>query len=163
MAGSSNGAGAAQRQMALKAAREALSELHRTLIEAARVEHERQHGPVGGPGELLRLLTQHPGFAWLQPVSELLADLDALHAEPPTEDLAQAVRRAGESLLLTPLAGEPTNFRRRYSEMLQANPSVVVAHGRVRHVLAALPPPATTESESVHERHQKLLERKRRK
>ncbi len=162
MAGT-NGAGAAQRQMALRAAREALSELHRTLIEAARIEHERKNGPVGGPGELLRLLTQDPGFAWLQPVSELLADLDALHAEPPTEDLAQAARRAGESLLLAPSSGEPTGFRRRYAELLQSNPSVTVAHGRLRQVLSALPAAAATESETLHERHQKLLERKRRK
>jgi hypothetical protein len=158
-----NGAGAAQRAQALRAFRDALGELHRALIEAARHEHERASGVVSSPGELLQLLTTNPSFAWLHPASELLADLDALAAEPPTEDFAAAVRRAGEALVLPPADAEaPGNFWPRYSTHLQQSPAVAVAHGRVRQVLAALPA-SHRSGQTLHERHQKALEKKRRR
>ena len=36
----------------------ALREVHRVLVRAVRIQYEREVGPVGGPGHLLRLLTE---------------------------------------------------------------------------------------------------------
>src|SRR2546428_12868594 len=66
---------------ALLEAAAALREVHRTLVQATRASYEQKNGPAGGPGEMLRLLTQHPHFAWLHPMSELIGDLDSLLAQ----------------------------------------------------------------------------------
>jgi len=44
---------------------EALREVHRTLVQAVRAAYEKEVGPAGGPGQMLRLLTEDPYFAWL--------------------------------------------------------------------------------------------------
>src|SRR5712692_9967985 len=65
----------------------ALRPLHLALTKETQVAYERQHGPVQGPGELLQLLIRHPDFAWLHPLSELMAVadelLDPLPRDPP--------------------------------------------------------------------------------
>src|SRR2546427_11511890 len=66
---------------ALLEAAAALREVHRTLVQATRASYEQKNGPAGGPGEMLRLLTEHPHFAWLHPMSELIVDLDSLLAQ----------------------------------------------------------------------------------
>src|SRR5947199_4906200 len=63
---------------ALLEAAAALREVHRALVQAVRAGYEKEIGPAGGPGEMLRLLTEHPYFAWLHPMSELIVDLDSL-------------------------------------------------------------------------------------
>src|ERR1700682_638646 len=60
---------------------EALRETHRALVAATRAAYERDVGPAGGPGHMLRLLTEDPFFALLHPMSELIVDLDALLAQ----------------------------------------------------------------------------------
>src|SRR2546423_13621959 len=57
---------------------QALRPLHLALTKETQVAYERQHGPVQGPGELLQLLIRHPDFAWLHPLSELMAVADEL-------------------------------------------------------------------------------------
>jgi hypothetical protein len=145
---------------AMDAVREALADLHRRLVDAARLGYEAQHGRIAGPGELLQLLTQHNHFAWLRQLSELLADLDALSKEPATEELAGAVRSAAEGLVLAPK--EPTPFWERYSALLQAHPDVAVAHGQARKLLSGLPPPGKHGGPSLRQRHQETLAKKKR-
>ena len=45
---------------ALLEAAAALREVHRALVQAVRAAYEREVGPAGGPGQLLRLLTEIP-------------------------------------------------------------------------------------------------------
>src|SRR5258708_39840550 len=75
---------------------DALREVHRALVVATRAAYERDVGPAGGPGHMLRLLTEDTFFAWLHPMSELIVDLDALLAQellPP--GTVAAVRLGG--------------------------------------------------------------------
>jgi len=82
------------------------------------VAYERQHGPVQGPGELLQLLIRHPDFAWLHPLSELMAVADELlnpQCEVPVApEEAAVVRNQVERLLLSDEA-----FSARYRDVLQ--------------------------------------------
>src|SRR3954466_12352896 len=113
---------------------DALREVHRALVGAARLEYEKQSGPAGGPGQMLRLLTEHPSFAWLHPMSELIVDLDSLLAQEllPVGTIA-AVRM--EIDRLTQAGDSP--FWSKYAPMLQAEPGVVMAHGRLRRAINA--------------------------
>ena len=114
----------------------ALREVHRALVQVVRKAYEREVGPAGGPGQMLRLLTEDPYFAWLHPMSELIVDLDSL--------LAQEILPAGtvagvrqEIDRLTQAGGSP--FWDKYAPLLQSAPDVVMAHGRLRRALNALP------------------------
>ena len=55
--------------------RHALVPLHRTLLEWERAAYERVHGRTGA-AEMLKIIVADPQFAWLRPVSELIARID---------------------------------------------------------------------------------------
>jgi hypothetical protein len=115
-------------------ARRALLDLHRVLLEAVRVEHERENGRVGN-AEMLQLVAYDPRFAWLRPVSALIVALDELQAMPDvTERDAAAVRVEIDSLLSR---GE--GFGERYFGALQASPDLVLAHAALQRAIAELP------------------------
>ena len=114
----------------------ALREVHRALVQAVKAGYEREVGPAGGPGQLLRLLTEHPYFAWLHPMSELIVDLDSLLAqEILPQGTVAAVRQ--EIDRLTQAGASP--FWEKYAPLLQSDTDVVMAHGRLRRAINALP------------------------
>src|SRR6201994_621807 len=105
---------------------DALREVHRALVGAARAAYEKESGPAGGPGQMLRLLTEHPHFAWLHPMSELIVDLDSLLAQ---EILPQGTIAAVKLEVdrLTQASDSP--FWQQYAPLLQSDAAVVMAHG----------------------------------
>jgi hypothetical protein len=129
-------AGESRHKPALLEVAAALREVHRTLVQAVRAVYEREVGPAGGPGQMLRLLTEDPYFAWLHPMSELIVDLDSLLAQEllPTGTVA-GVRE--EIDRLTKAGGSP--FWTKYAPLLQTDTDVVMAHGRLRRAINALP------------------------
>jgi len=130
----------------------ALREVHRALVQAVRGNYEREVGPAGGPGQMLRLLTEDPYFAWLHPMSELIVDLDSLLAqELLPKGTVSAVRL--EINRLTQASDAP--FWEKYAPLLQADPAVVMAHGHLRRTVNALP----ESKEGPHERKQWIAPR----
>jgi hypothetical protein len=139
----------------------ALRELHRALVDTARREYERAHLVELGAGELLQLLTSNPEFEWLHGLSELMVDLDLVHDSSPGEDddITTAVRAAVEHLLSN--AQTPAGlFAERYWPYVHSDPRIAMAHGAVKQVLAAWPPPQTDTSTLLQERH-RLAEKAR--
>src|SRR5213595_586910 len=132
---------------ALLEAAAALREVHRTLVQAVRATYEREIGPAGGPGQMLKLLTEDPYFAWLHPMSELIVDLDSLL----TQELLPAGTVAAVRMEIDRLtqAGD-SPFWSKYAPLLQSDPGVVMAHGRLRRAINALP----EAKERLHERKQ---------
>ena len=130
----------------------ALREVHRTLVQAARAAYEREVGPAGSPGQLLRLLTEDPYFAWLHPMSELIVDLDSLLAQELLPHGTVAAVRM-EINRLTQAGDSP--FWQKYAPLLQADPDVVMAHGRLRRAINALP----ETKHPLHERKQWIAPR----
>lgn len=97
--------------------RTALLDLHRALLEGERRAYEKAHGRVSD-GDFLQALIQDPAFAWIAPLTRLIARLEEL------EDLAE-IR---ELLSLRP---EGSAFQRRYAERIDRDPDLAVAHGIV--------------------------------
>jgi hypothetical protein len=128
----------AERRRRLDELTHALRPLHKSLVDVVQSEYERAHGPVGGPVRLFQLLTSDPFFAWLHPMSALMAELDELleQEEPIEPAAATAVRETLETLVgdrgLAPDAG---SFVARYLDILQRHPEVVMAHARMRRIL----------------------------
>jgi hypothetical protein len=110
----------------IEAVRRPLLELHKALIDAEREEHERTLGRLSG-GEFLDALINDPVFAWLAPLTALIARLEELQADGERDIDAAPIRK-----LLSPGDGD---FQRRYADILQRSPGALVAHGAV---LAAL-------------------------
>lgn len=104
--------------------RDALRDLHRALIGAVRSEYERENGPIPGPAELLRLLTEDAYFEWLRPLSRMIVEFDA----------EQTVSRAAVEALLRPTS----SFGQRYAALLQQDPQVAGSHARLRGALKRL-------------------------
>jgi len=118
--------------------RNALVPLHRTLLEWERAAYEKVHGRKGA-AELLNVIVGDPQFAWLRPVSELIARIDdILQSDAPDirVDVDGIVTQA--RVLIAP-DEEGTTYARRYHAALQEVPDVVFAHRRVTAVLRDVP------------------------
>jgi len=113
----------------------ALLRLHKALLDDERVSYERVHGRISSNGVFLQLVLEDPWFAWLRPLSQVMAKLDELGETDELPDgLNTATLLASIRTLLTP-SEEGTGFGRHYYEALQRDPDVVLAHGAVRMLL----------------------------
>lgn len=64
----------------LKAARNLLLSLHKSLVDFERSLYEGMHGPVTS-GQFLNLLLENKDFAWLRKFSTLIVDIDEMFAQ----------------------------------------------------------------------------------
>jgi hypothetical protein len=115
--------------------RDALLRLHKALMESERIGYERTFGKISSPFLFLKLLTEDPWFAWLRPVSQLIAAMDeALDAKVPlTLAAADALVLQTKTMLVPTEGGE--GFAQHYDEALQRDPDVVFAHAAVAKLL----------------------------
>lgn len=119
----------------LRELRTQLLDLHKVLLEDARVAYELDRGRIGNNASLLQLVISDPWFAWLQRLSGLIVRIDESVARdaPTTEADAMAIVQEVERLLTASESGD--DFQKRYYEALQRQPAVVVAHAEVRRTL----------------------------
>ena len=115
----------------LQELRDALLDLHKTLIDSERAVYEASVGPIQSPHHFFQLLSSDPWFAWLRPVSQLIVAMDeALDAkEPLTSDGVDTLMNESVFLLLP--AEKGGEFGERYMAALQRDPHVVLAHAQV--------------------------------
>ena len=112
-----------------------LLNLHKVLLEDAKVAYEMDRGRVGSNASLLQLVINDPWFAWLHPLSELVVRIDeTLRSDAPATEADGVMLLEQVSSLLSP-DDAPEEFSRRYYEALQRQPAVIVAHAEVRRIL----------------------------
>ena len=115
----------------LQKVREALLELHKTLVDSERVGYEVAMGPISSPNHFLKLLSSDPWFAWLLPLSRLIVTIDeALDRRIPLS-LNEAQDLLAQTRRLLVASEEGHGFPRSYFEALQRDPDVIFAHSRV--------------------------------
>lgn len=113
----------------------ALLRLHKALLDHERVSYERVHGRIPSNGAFLQLVLEDTWFAWLRPLSQVMAKLDELGEEDNSPDGPDhATLIASIRTLVTP-SEEGTGFGGHYYEALQREPDVVLAHAAVRTLL----------------------------
>jgi catechol 2,3-dioxygenase len=117
--------------------RSGLLNLHKSLLDDARVAYEMDRGRIASKGALLQLVINDPWFAWLHQISELVVRIDEVAATDgaASEADARTLFDQVDRLLLPSETGD--TFARRYYEALQRQPAVVLAHGDVKRVLKA--------------------------
>lgn len=110
----------------------ALRALHKALLDA-----ELDNFPMArSSSDRLALVVDHPSFAWLHALSELIVEFDELAESDAT--VIPAARRFRDAVerLLGPAPASNAAFRSRYLEYLQLAPEVALATGAVRRLLA---------------------------
>jgi hypothetical protein len=115
--------------------RETLLRLHKALMESERAVYEQTFGKIASPYQFLQLLTTDPWFAWLRPVSRLIAAMDEMldAKEPLTVAGVDALAVQARTLLVPAASGE--GFSRHYDEALQRDPDVVFAHAATARLI----------------------------
>lgn len=118
----------------------ALLRLHKALLDDERVAYERVHGRISSNGAFLQLALNDAWFAWLRPLSQLIAKLDELGESDDVSSREEipALLTAVQTLLMPREEGE--GFGRQYHDALQRSPDVVLAHAAVRAVLGPAVP-----------------------
>lgn len=108
--------------------------LHKALIDATQREFEKTHGRITNPYALFTIVANDPAFAWLQPMTRAIVELEDLagRKQPtPVEADVAASQATLEKLLIT--EGDP--FSTHYLGLVQSSPEVAVEDGRFHAAL----------------------------
>jgi hypothetical protein len=106
--------------------------LHKVLLDRQHEAYERDYGPVM-PAPLLQLVLTSEQFAWLRPLSDLMARIDeAVDDSETSRTTVEGLFREVHGLLRSNRQGA---FETRYRDALQESPDVVIAHADVVRAL----------------------------
>jgi hypothetical protein len=108
---------------------------HRALIHATKDEYAASNEPVTSPGQLLRLVSDDPFFAWLKPLTSLIVDIDELEAGDLDLGDAAAIGARVDRLFG---ASPDEEFALRYVPILQRDVDVAGGHAAICRALAKL-------------------------
>lgn len=143
----------------LEAVSRKLQQIHSLIVGV-----EGKFQPPAAGMALLDRLTKDPEWAWLRPLSSLIAEIDHALAQPVDlmeyEGAAAAAHVRGLIFGHGDLANE--TFLARYRPLLQLDHSLASAHGELKQLLSALPSESENESERLHARHQWAMRLKHR-
>lgn len=117
------------RKMGIDDLRTSLLALHKALLAAERRSLERVHGTLSN-AEYLQIVQDPVRYGWLKPFTELVLAFDDDEDERASD--GELVERTRE--LLAP-PKQKTPFGRRYLSLMQREPALVVAHGKVSQLL----------------------------
>lgn len=121
----------------LKALRQGLLRLHKTLLDLERRDYERARGQIGNSYEFLQLVLKDPWFDWLHRLSEMIVQIDEAldsHSETSASEADATALRERAKVLLTP-AETGSQFQKNYFLALQQSPDVVLLHSEVMRLL----------------------------
>jgi hypothetical protein len=113
---------------ALREVSKALMPLHRRLIDATKEDYIFAFAPVDTPAKLLDLVRSDPFFAWLQPVTSLIVDIDEMARTDFEPADAAGIAERVEQLLDS----------ERYLPLLQRDVEVAIGHAALRKALTEL-------------------------
>jgi hypothetical protein len=122
----------------LTALRNGLLGLHKSLLEAERAAYERDIERITTSGQYLNLVLSDPWFAWLRDLSQFIVVVDEALADKEPVTTADATRLVARARELVSPDEDGNGFRRRYFEVMQRDPGVVLAHRDMMRVFAEL-------------------------
>jgi hypothetical protein len=114
----------------LQATRRALLDLHKLLLNRQRAEYQQDHGPLTNAG-LFDLAMNDPAFAWLQPVLQIVVQIDEMLEWNDLWNDEDAGRVLDRTRALLKASETGTPFEQKYDAALQAEPDIVFAHRAV--------------------------------
>jgi len=122
----------------LVALREALLQIHKSLLEMERRAYEKEHGKVTA-GELFRLVVDDPQFSWLHNISEFVVRIDeALSSEEGVNNTDSHVAISLARKIFAP-SESGDGFQKKYFDAIQKDPSVVMEHAQLARLFLSEP------------------------
>ncbi|MGH7582477.1 MAG: hypothetical protein ACREL5_04540 [Gemmatimonadales bacterium] len=109
--------------------RDAALAVHRALLATERIAWESLNGRVADNSQFLHLVIHDPWFAWLRPMTALLAAMDELMVDRSDDAGTRCRTLLGEVRALLRPDENGDDFQQRYFEFVQRSPDVAVAHG----------------------------------
>ena len=122
----------------LTALRNGLLHLHKCLLDSERAAYERDIARITTTGQYLNLVLSDPWFAWLRDLSQFIVVVDEALADKEPVTPADATRLVARARELVSPDEDGNGFRRRYFEVMQRDPGVVLAHRDMMRVFAEL-------------------------
>lgn len=118
----------------LKAGRDGLLSLHKSLVDFERAAYEGIRGEVTA-GDFLNLLIEDPGFSWLRRFSTLIVDIDEMFAQKDgfAEEAVDTHLSKLRSIVQMNDADE--EFVARYQAALQQDLDAAAKQGDLRRLL----------------------------
>ena len=112
----------------LKDLSKAMLRLHKTLLDAAKVNYETENGKIASIGQYFQLVVDDPYFAWLRKISSLIALIDEAVSvrRPATETEAKGLEN--EAKLLLNFQDGDENFNEKFQTALQNNQDAVLGY-----------------------------------
>jgi len=110
----------------LKDLSKAMLRLHKTLLDAAKIEYETKNGRIANVNQYFQLVIDDPHFAWLRKISSLIALIDEAVSvrRPATEAEAQGL--FNEAKLLLNFQDSDADFNDKFQTALQTNADAVL-------------------------------------
>ena len=122
----------------LVALREALLQIHKSLLEMERRAYEKEHGKVTA-GELFHLVVDDPQFSWLHNLSEFVVRIDeALSSEEGVNNTDSHVAISLARKIFAP-SESGDGFQKKYFDAIQKDPSVVMEHAQLARLFHSEP------------------------
>lgn len=112
----------------LKDLSKALLRLHKTLLDAAKLEYEAKNGAIAGVNQYLQLVLDDPHFAWLRKLSSLVALIDEAVSLRRAASETEARALLNETKILLNFEDEDENFNEKFQAALQKNPGAVISY-----------------------------------
>ncbi len=110
----------------LKDLSKAMLRLHKTLLDAAKLDYEAKNSRIESVNQYFQLVIDDPHFAWLRKISALIALIDEAVSvrRPATETEAQGL--FNEAKLLLNFQDADADFNDKFQTALQTNPDAVL-------------------------------------
>lgn len=110
----------------LKDLSKAMLRLHKTLLDAAKVDYEAQNGAIQSVNHYFQLVIDDPHFAWLRKLSSLVALIDEAVSvrRPATETEAKGLEN--EAKLVLNFQDGDESFNDKFQLALQNNQDAVL-------------------------------------
>jgi hypothetical protein len=118
--------------------RNGMLRLHKSLMDSERALYERDVERITSAGQYLGLVLNDPWFAWLRELSQFIVLIDETLAleEPATP--ADCDRLISQARSLLSPAESASGFAGKYYEIMQRDPSAVLAHRDMMQVFGTL-------------------------
>lgn len=110
----------------LKNLSRAMLRLHKTLLDAAKLDYEAKNGRIANVNQYFQLVIDDPHFAWLRKISSLIALIDEAVSvrRPATESEARGL--FNEVKLLLNFQDADADFNDKFQTALQTNSDAVL-------------------------------------
>ncbi|MCD9186518.1 MAG: hypothetical protein LUM44_08795 [Pyrinomonadaceae bacterium] len=112
----------------LKNLSKAMLRLHKTLLDAAKMDYEAKNGAIASVNQYFQLVIDDPHFAWLRKISSLIALIDEAVSvrRPATEGEAKGLEN--EAKLLLNFQDGDESFNEKFQTALQNNQDAVLGY-----------------------------------